>query len=120
MADLFDWNDWRVIEEMKYYKGKFTVMELKKEQNRVLNSTKMPLKQKVNRLVELRELLKEKLMKTTTVTQCIFKRTQISKEERGIAIGNCDLIIDKNLKPVTTEVWSYILLWNEGTLPVEL
>ena len=57
---------------------------------------------------------------TTTVTQCIFKRKRKSKAERGIAIGECDLIIDKNLRPVEAPIWSYTLLWHVGTIQVEL
>ena len=57
----------------------------------------------------------------TTVTQCLFKRTRKSKMERGIAIGECSLIIDKNMKPVRTPlIWCYTLLWYEGTIQVEL
>ena len=56
----------------------------------------------------------------TTVTMCIYKRTKRAKTERGIMIGEGDLIIDKNNKSVKVPIWTYTILWQEGTLPVEL
>ncbi|HEX9232459.1 MAG TPA: hypothetical protein VF849_00130 [Blattabacteriaceae bacterium] len=56
----------------------------------------------------------------TTITICTFKRKKNSKIEKGIAIGEVDIIIDKNLKIVKNIVWNYSLHWAEGTLPIEL
>lgn len=57
----------------------------------------------------------------TTVTICIFKRKKYSKQERGIIIGNGELIIDRNFKPVEIgDVWDYNMLPYEGLLPIEL
>lgn len=56
----------------------------------------------------------------TTVTVCIFKRWENAKVERGIMIGEGEVIIDKKFNPVPAPVWSYTILWQEGTLPVEL
>lgn len=56
----------------------------------------------------------------TTVSPCIFKRTQKSKTERGIMIGQGDLIIDRNMLPVVNTVWNYTILPYEGCLPISL
>jgi hypothetical protein len=59
-------------------------------------------------------------MKKTTVSVCIFKRDEFSDTERGIMIGEGDLIIDRYNNPVEAPIWSYTILWSEGTLPIEL
>lgn len=40
----------------------------------------------------------------TTVSPCIFKRTWDSAPEIGIAIGDCDVIIDADFKLVKTSI----------------
>lgn len=59
-------------------------------------------------------------MKKTTVSTCVFKRSKKSKMEKGIMVGEGDLIIDGNLKTVRAPVWSYSITWMEGTLKVEI
>ncbi len=56
----------------------------------------------------------------TTVTTCIFRRIKRGKIERGIMIGEGEIIIDKNFKPVPAPIWSYTPLPYEGLLPIKL
>lgn len=58
--------------------------------------------------------------KLTTVSPCIFKRTEDSSEERGICIGNGEIIIDRDFKPVKAPIWNYTILYHAGVLPIAL
>lgn len=49
-------------------------------------------------------------MTQLTVTGVRFKRNKNSKPEKGIMLNSDKLIIDKNCKPVTKNVWSYSLM----------
>ena len=57
-------------------------------------------------------------MITQSVTVCRFRRKRDSNWETGIAIGEVDLIIDSENKPVS-EVWDYRMEWNKGCFNVE-
>lgn len=58
-----------------------------------------------------------------TITLVLFRRTRKSKQEKGIAIGNShsdiDIILDKNLKLVGKQLWSYEALPYELTISFE-
>lgn len=63
-------------------------------------------------------------MSKKMVTSCSFRRTENSNTERGIAIGtdvgDIDIIIDKEMKPVDGPIWTYRLLPYEGTILLEV
>lgn len=70
----------------------------------------------------MKQKLKEALPKIETdisVCSCIFKRKKNSKIERGIAIGEVEIIIDKNYQEVKAPVYSYTRLPYEGLLIVK-
>lgn len=60
----------------------------------------------------------------TLVVVCKFKRERYSKWEKGIAFGSLssdiDSILDKSLRLLEEEPWDYELLFEEGTLKLEL
>jgi hypothetical protein len=56
----------------------------------------------------------------THVTVCTFRRTKTADEEWGILIGNGDLIVDKNNKPVKSPIWDYHVRYEKGYLPIKI
>lgn len=55
-----------------------------------------------------------------SVQLCLFQRNRFSVQEKGIMIGDGDLIVDKNNKPVNDQIWSYTTLPHEGLIWFEL
>ena len=68
-------------------------------------------------------------MSTLTATACMFKRSEKSAWEAGVAvtdkgsgIGDIDVIVDKKGKAVPAPIWNYKLLPDSGdfTFDVDL
>lgn len=55
----------------------------------------------------------------TTVSSCIFKRTDHHAWEKGVMIGEGDAIVDKNFRIVNL-VWDYKILHDQGCFLTQL